>query len=138
MITETDLTAADKTKALHRNSVKSLLKNIKLSYVSVLVLQELVKCRAKDNDFTLAALKCRDVVVFNKLAHGEPTYFFQNAQTQITMKKEPQTALFIWQQTQFSIRVALGCKVALKCNPRSVCNRPANRNWSLQQSVYLI
>ena len=70
MITETDLTAADKTKALHRISAESLLKNIKLSYVPVLVLQELVKCGAQDNDFALTALERRDVVVFNKLAHG--------------------------------------------------------------------
>ena len=40
----------------------------------------------------------------------------------------------LWQQTQFSIRVALGCKVALKCNPRSVCNRPTN--WNLTISFY--
>ena len=78
MITETYA----KTKALHRNSVKSLLKNIKLSYVSVLVLQELVKCGAQDNDFTLATLKCRNVVVFN----GNRLDFL-NPQTHITMQK---------------------------------------------------
>ena len=39
---------------------------------------------------------------------------------------------FGWQQTQFSIRVALGCKVALKCNPKSICNRPTN--WNLSTS----
>ena len=43
-----------------------------------------------------------------------------------------------WQQTQFSIRVALGCKVALKCNPRSVCNRPTNWNLSVLQLLNLI
>lgn len=45
------------------------------------------------------------------------------------VKKEQMNYLPLWQQTQFSIRVALGCKVALKCNPKSLCNRPTN--WNL-------
>ncbi len=50
--------------------------------------------------------------------------------TDFSVKKNRNGAKSIptWQQTQFSIRVALGCKVALKCNPRSVCNRPTNCN----------
>ena len=58
--------------------------------------------------------------------------FLQNEKLCRMMKKRPfsrvlslKNGLFC-QQTQFSIRVASGCKVALKCNPRSVCNRPTN------------
>mgnify|MGYP003435761195 CR=1 FL=1 len=53
-------------------------------------------------------------------------------------KKETVTktvTVSFWQQTQFSIRVALGCKVALKCNPKSICNRPTN--WNLYNSHFL-
>ena len=56
----------------------------------------------------------------------------------VTTKKETVTktvTVSFWQQTQFSIRVALGCKVALKCNPKSICNRPTN--WNLYNSHFL-
>lgn len=56
----------------------------------------------------------------------------------LSNKKETVTktvTVSFWQQTQFSIRVALGCKVALKCNPKSICNRPTN--WNLYNSHFL-
>ena len=39
-----------------------------------------------------------------------------------TQKRTLLRTVLKWLQTQFLIRVALGCKVALKCNRRSVCN----------------